>query len=214
MEDLADEMILDAVVKQAFFSTGDIFIEISRRLEAAAATVAECSAVNTAAGKTAFRHDGFDGRNGSIRRDGRRAVVSDARLISATASVLDAAFFHSIQIPQRVDLVGRPKPMSLPGVTENLVSVYCALCSRIVTHCEDGADSSDIDTGGRNGLRGFSPAGVERLAEDPMSPLDTLSTGVLDRVVRALNGISDVSIPNLCCLPPLAHVCAYTEGEP
>lgn len=187
MEDLADEMILDAVVKEAFFSTGDIFFEISRRLEAAAATVAACSAVNTAAGETAFRHDGFDGR---------RAVISDARLISVTAAVLDAAFFHSIQIPQRIDLVGRPKPMSLPAVAEHLVFVYCALCRRIVTNCEDGADSSDIDTGGRNDLKGFSPAGVERLAEDAMSPLDTLSTGVLDRVVRALNGISDVSIPN------------------
>ncbi|CAN0464725.1 unnamed protein product [Ectocarpus sp. 12 AP-2014] len=183
MEELADEMILDAVVKEAFFSTGDIFFEISRRLEAAAATVAPCSAVNTAAGETAFRHDGFDGG---------RAVVSDARLISATAAVLDAAFFHSIQIPQRIDLVGRPKPMSLPAVAEHLVFVYCALCRRIVTNCEDGAGSSDIDTGGRNGFKGFSPAGVERLAEDAMSPLDTLSTGVLDRVVRAINGISDV----------------------
>ncbi|CBJ31451.1 hypothetical protein Esi_0256_0037 [Ectocarpus siliculosus] len=183
MQDLADEMILDAVVKEAFFSTGDIFFEISRRLEAAAATVAAGSAVNTAAGEIAFRHDGFDGR---------RAVVSDARLISATAAVLDAAFFHSIQIPQRIDLVGRPKPMSLPAVAEHLVFVYCALCRRIVTNCEDGADNSDIDTGGRNDLKGFSPAGVERLAEDAMSPLDALSTGVLDRVVRALNGISDV----------------------
>ncbi|CAM9709394.1 unnamed protein product [Ectocarpus fasciculatus] len=192
MEDLADEMILDAVVKEAFFSTGDIFFEISRRLGAAADTVAERSAVNTAAGGTAFRQDGFDGSTCSIRRDGRRAVVSDARLISATASVLDAAFFHSIQIPQRIHLVGRPKPMSLPAVAEDLVFVYCALCSRIVTPCEDGADSSDIDTGGRSSLKGFSPAGVERLAEGAMSPLDTLSTGVLDRVVRALNGISDV----------------------
>lgn len=196
MEDLANEMLLDAVVKETFFSTGDIFFEIARRLEAAAAAAAE-SAIAIATEETTSIENGFDGNvRGVRRRDSRCEVVADARLISAAAAVLDAAFFHSLQFPQRIDFVGKPKPTSLPVVAENLLYVYCALRRRIVKH--------DIDTDGgggterRKGLEGVSSAGVERLAEgtqetaDAMISWDEISRGVLDRVVRALNGMSDV----------------------
>lgn len=203
MEDLANEMILDVVVKETFFSTGDIFFEIARRLDTAAAAAAAATAESAIANTTdetpaVVIGNRFDGSGRGVpRRDSRCEVVADARLISAAAAVLDSAFFHSLQFPQRVDFVGRAKPMALPVVVDNLLYVYCTLRRRIV-QLENGTDGG----GGikrRKGLDGVSSAGVDGLAAgteetaDAMISWDELSTGVLDRVVRALNGMSDVS---------------------
>lgn len=204
MEDLANEMMLDAVVKEAFFSTGDIFFEIARRLDAAAAaaTTADESALASETETAAVFENGFDGNGrGAPRRDSRGEVVADARLISATAAVLDAAFFHSLQFPQRVDFVGRPKPTALPLVADNLLCVYCALRRRIAK-IDDGGTNGGGGVERRKGLDGVSSAGVESVVAgteemaDAMISWNEMSTGVLDRVVRALNGMSDVSFRN------------------
>lgn len=205
MEDLANEMILDAVVKETFFSTGDIFFEIARRLDAAAAAAAAPaeSALASGTNSAATFENGFDGNGrGATRRDSQGEVVADARLISAAAAVLDAAFFHSLQFPQRVDFVGRPKPTALPLVAENLVCVYCALRRRIAKIDDGGTDGGDGGVERRKGFDGVSSARVESVVAgteetaDAMISWDEMSRGVLDRVVRALNGMSDVSFRN------------------
>eukprot|EP00903_Cladosiphon_okamuranus_P007057 g6860.t1 len=197
MEDLANELILDAAVKEAFFFSGDIFEEIARRLDAGAATADAASAA--AEDEVVHAQDGFE-RTATSRvrqRDDRREVLADAHLISAAAAVLDAAFFHSLQFPQRVGLVGRPKPTALPVVAENLFFVFCALRHRI------GRQNCGVDGGGgtqrRDDLDGVYSAGDESLAgdgaqeaADSMVSWEDVSTVVLDRVVRALNGMSDV----------------------
>ena len=204
MEDLANELILDAAVKEAFFSSGDIFFEIARRLDAAAAAAAE--AANAAGEDEAEYAQGGFGRNvtSSVRRqDSRRQVLADARSISAAAAVLDAAFFHSLQFPQRVGLVGRPKPTALSVVAENLFCVYCANHRRIVWQ-HSGADGGG-GNGRRDDLDGLYSAGDEGLVREgtaaaaaaeeaagPVASSDEVSRVVLDRVVRALNGMSDV----------------------
>lgn len=199
MEDLGNELILDAAVKEAFFSSGDIFFEIARRLEAAAATAEAASAV--AEDEEAHAEDGFGGDVcGVARRDGGRQVLADARLISAAAAVLDAAFFHSLQFPQRVGLVGRPKPMSLPVVAGNLLHVYCALHRRIMRQRNSGPDGDDGIEHGEDlssvypvNARLFVEGGTDEMRDGPMVSWDEVSRDVLDRVVRALNGMSDVS---------------------
>ncbi len=180
MEDLANELMLDTVVKEMFFSTGDIFFEIARRLEASA----EMAEVSAAEGEDhSFSQDRFEGDTHSLpRRYRQREVVADARLISAAAAVLDAAFFHSLQSPQRMYLVGLPKPMCLPVVAENLVHVYCDLRRRILRNVGE----ADVDGGGA-----LVPAHFA--GKSAMTTWDELLTGVLDRVVRALNEMSDVS---------------------
>lgn len=196
MEDLANELILDAAVKEAFFSSGDIFFEIARRLEATAADAASDATEDETAYK---QHGAFDkNTSGVSRRDSWREVFADARLISAAAAVLDAAFFHSLQFPQRVGLVGRPKPMSLPVVAENLFYVYCVLRRRIMSR-QSGTDGNG-GTECRKGLGGIYSAGDKCLAGEgaeeavgQMVSWDEVSRSVLDRVVRALNGMSDVS---------------------
>lgn len=179
MEDLANELMLDTVVKEIFFSTGDIFFEIARRLEAAAA-MAEVSAAEGE--DRSFSQDRFDGDKRTLpRRCRHREVFADARLISAAAAVLDAAFFHSLQSPQRIYLVGLPKPMCLPVVAENLVRVYFDLRRRILRH----ADEAELDRG--------ALVSAHFAGKSAMTTWDALLTSVLDRVVRALNEMSDVS---------------------
>lgn len=198
MEDLANELILDAAVKQAFFLSGDIFFEIARRLDAAAATADAASAA--AEDEAAYAQHGFETTVTSCvpQRDSRREVLADARLIAAAAAVLDAAFFHSLQFPQRVGLVGRPKPTALPVVAENLFFVYCTLRRRIVR--QHGGVDGGGGTERRDDLDGVCSAGDDILAgagaeeaPGPMVSWDEVSRVVLDRVVRALNGMSGVS---------------------
>lgn len=200
MEDLANELILDAEVKEAFFSSGDIFFEIARRLEAAVAS--DMAASTATEDQTACGQDGFGGHaSGLSRRDGLRELLADARAVSAAAAVLDAAFFHSLQFPQRVLLVGRPKPTSLPVVAGNLFHVYCAL-RRQITRQHSGADGGGGAERRKRGLDSsvysvddqcFPEEGEEGEAVGPMVSWDEVSRIVLDRVVRALNGMSDVS---------------------
>lgn len=201
LEDLANELILDAAVKEAFFSSGDIFFEIARRLEAAAATAEAASAAAAEDDdETAYTQDGFDRNVGGVpRRDSWRELLADARLVSAAAAVLDAAFFHSLQFPQSVGLVGRPKPTALPIVAENLFYVYCALRRRIMG--QHGGAGIVGGTERREDLGGVHSAGDggclaeegEKNADGPMVSWDEVLRVVLDRVVRALNGMSDVS---------------------
>ena len=198
MEDLANELILDAAVKEAFFFSGDIFFEIARRLEAAAAA-AEAASAAAAEEETASVQNGFDSNaSGVPRRDAWRGVLADARLISAAAAVLDAAFFHSLQFPHRVGLVGRPKPTALPVVAENLFYLYCALRRRIAgQHCSGGGgperEREDLGGGVFFSGNGCLAEGGEKGAEGPTVSWDEVLRVVLDRVVRALNGMGDVS---------------------
>lgn len=209
MEDLANELILDGAVKEAFFSSGDIFFEIARRVEATAATAEAAS--SAAEDNTACTQDEFD-RNvgGAPRWDSWREVFADARLISAAAAVLDAAFFHSLRFPQRVCLVGRPKPSSLPVVADNLFYVYCALRRRMMRQPSGADGAGGIER--EKGLDGVYSADDECMtkkgaeeASCPMVAWGKMSRGVLDRIVRALNGISDVSLVSInstiCTMP-------------
>ncbi|CAM9276371.1 unnamed protein product [Hapterophycus canaliculatus] len=198
MEDLADEMTSDSAVKEVFFSTGDIFFEIAQRLEAAAARAAGESAI-AAAREEAMPGSGFYESTCGGGLDSQLETISDARRVSAAAAVLDAAFFHSMQFPKRVDLVGRPKPTSLPVVAENLVCVYSALQKRIMGHCNRANGGSGIES--RNNSGGGVPStSVGRLlADSDQTPdailqWDGIMTNLLDHVVRALNGMSDLSI--------------------
>eukprot|EP00752_Nemacystus_decipiens_P011260 g10007.t1 len=76
MEDLANELMLDSAVKEAFFSSGDIFLEIARRLEAAAATAEAASAAAAEDEKTVYTNDGFDRNVGGVpRRDSGQEVI-------------------------------------------------------------------------------------------------------------------------------------------
>lgn len=232
MEDLADEMILDTVLKDAFFSTGDIFYELARRLQrssteaaataspvaaaaapppappsTAAATTTGTATATATGGQRVFIEREANGLLGGGRGN-RRSAGTDARLLSATAAVFDAVFFHSMQLPQKMDVFMLSTPMSLPKIAENFVHLYCSLKHRWL---------------GNQGLGGVHGSG-ELVHEDSRQDLFTQSsrahpgecdargaravepgTGVsdetfsrrrkmtLDRVVRALNGISDVS---------------------
>lgn len=127
MEGLANELVMDVAVKQAFFSTGDIFFEIARWLErTAAAREATSTArmpVNMAG---SARNDG-----GGNSEDVRTSLVSEVRRFSAAAAVLNSAFFHSVEVPKRVNLVARSSPVSLPVVAEFLVDIFSGLRRRL-----------------------------------------------------------------------------------
>ncbi|CAN0148575.1 unnamed protein product, partial [Scytosiphon promiscuus] len=194
MEGLANEMISDPVVKEVFFSTGDIFFEIAQRLEAAATHAVGELAIAAARKSAAGSND-----NTRVKGWNQHDVIAEARRVSAVAAVLDAAFFHSMGSPRRVELVGRPKPTSLPAVAENLFCVYSALQSRIISHSDTVNDSSGIAGGNAVG-NGVASASVESSvaghgggeSPDAMLRWDGILTGVLDRVVRAINGMSNV----------------------
>lgn len=206
MEGLADEMILDTVVKSAFFATGDVFFEIARRLErisaVAAAEVEE---------ETELAED---------RLYTRWKAMVDARRLSAVSAVLDAAFFHSLQVPSRLDLVACPRPVSLPAVAEFLVSVYFFVRGRLLRYCEsDDIGDENIHGGTRQSLDTFF-AGVRRgsdvsdldsagpRVESPgtVSSVEDMLTEVMDRVVRALSGMSDVSCSTSVTTTTMQHV--------
>ena len=247
MEDLADEIILDTVLKDAFFSTGDIFFELARRLQRtsteaattassvaiaaaappqppiAAAAAAAAATATTAAGVQRVLIEGRPDSNLGGGRDNRRSADTDARFLSATAAVFDAAFFHSMQLPQKMDVFMLPTPMSLPKIAETFVHLYCNLNLRWLGN--RGGDGGGCGGGGGNHGSG------ELTHEDSTQDLYTMSSRTkledardaggkpavepgtrvsdetfsqrrkitLDRVVRALNGISDVSRSYLPC---------------
>lgn len=198
LDDLAKEMILDTAVKEEFFSTGDIFFDIARRLEAAAIG-SETEPGNAA--EKAMAGVGFGESARGKGRFSRREIVAHARLVSAMATVLDAAFFHSMQCTKTVDLVGRPKATSLPVVSDNLLCVYCTLQRRILSFGD--RDDGGHGIAGSNALGGgvsfpsfesILPGSWEEERTNGMLPQDFIMTGILDNVVRALNGMSDVSV--------------------
>lgn len=214
MEGLADEMVLDTVVKKFFFSTGDVFFEIARILKKSA-TAEVAVATTTEEGKNRVTEEGLAGSSGD-RRSNLRTVVAEARHLSAATAVLDAAFFHSLQVSERVDLVGRAIPVTLPAVAETLVKAYCDLRQRLLNYYDDDDNDDGKGAGGRLGARrhdgswqsygikssedmSVCGAGARRTSEENreiegVGSLDDISTGILDRVVRALNGMSDVSV--------------------
>ena len=235
MEDLADEMILDTVLKDAFFSTGDIFFKLARRLhrsstEAAATASSVVTAAAApppppttaasapAAGGQRVLIDGEPGGNLGGGRGSRRSAGTDARLLSATAAVFDAAFFHSMQLPQKMDIFMLSTPTSLPKIAETFVHLYCNLKRRWL------GNHGGRDGGGGGGGGGGDHGSGEIVHEDSRQDLCTPSSRThlgeynaggecavelgmrvsdetfsrrwkrtLDCVVRALNGISDVS---------------------
>ena len=247
MEDLADEMILDTVLKDAFFSTGDIYFELARRLErtvneaAAASSVATASATAAAAAGERGRGGGREGaggggveqrvldggrpdRNFGGGRASRRSTGTDVRLLAATAAVFDAAFFHSMQLPQKMDIFMISTPMALPKIADMFVYLYCNVKRRWLGKCsssfgggggDDGWSGGDVGGGdlahgdSRKDLCIPSPrtppnecdAGGERAPVEPetrgaheiFSRRRRKKKRTLDFVVRALNGISDVS---------------------
>lgn len=261
MEDLADEIILDTVLKDAFFSTGDIFFELARRLQRSsteAAATASSAAIaaaappqpptaaataTTAAGVQRVLIEGGPDSNLGGGRDSRRSAGADAQLLSATAAVFDAAFFHSMQLPQKMDVFMLSTPMSLPKIADNIVHLYCSLKRRWLGN--HGGDGGGCGGGGGNHGSG------ELTHEDSRRDLYTISSRThlgdecdaggkravepgtrvsdetfswrrnitLDRVVRALNGISDVSRNYLLCFretstqPILQVECEYLNPK-
>lgn len=151
-------------------------------------------------------------------RDGRRSAGTDARLLSATAAVFDAAFFHSMQLPQKMDIFMLSTPMAVPNIAETFVRLYCDLKRRWLGN-RDGGGGGGGDYGGehthedstqdlcmsssRTPLGENDDAGGEHAVEPETRVTDeTLSRRrkrTLDSVVRALNGISDVSVVKNCC---------------
>lgn len=213
MEGLADEMLLDTAVKEAFFSIGDVFFEIARRLEESAAAATTAAADAAAVRHTALGDEDTNSRLGGGERDNPWAAVTDARRLAATAAVLDAAFFHSLQVPKRIDLVARAMPISLPALAEILVKVYSDVRGRLLKHnngddggcgdkyrCKANQQTFGISPVEADFKSGRSNAGVGREEEgigttDTVDPREEIATGMLDRVVRALNGMGDVSFP-------------------
>lgn len=146
-------------------------------------------------------------------RDNRRSAGTDARLLSATAAVFDAAFFHSMQLPQKMDVFMLSTPMSLPKIAETFVHLYCNLKRRWLGNQGLGGDGgsahgsgdllhedSRLDLFSRSsrahpgecvsrGARAVEP-GTGVASDETLSRRRKMT---LDRVVRALNGISDVS---------------------
>lgn len=216
MEGLADEIVLDAVVKEAFFSTGDVFFEIAQYfVQTAAAAGAEetttLSGSNLNAGGVGNKRKSGEGEK---QKDaGRVTTVADVRRFAAATAVLDSAFFHSLQVPGRINLVSRPMPVSLPVVAGLLVEVYASLCRRL-SRCRDDHDGGEltrenergkaelyldfpsVEAYRRRGEAGVGHDGAASVARayDAMDAWVDLSTQIQDRVVRAINGMSDVSM--------------------
>lgn len=195
MEDLSNELLLDRAVKRAFFSTGNVFFEIARRLEQQG------------------REDTVAENSGDVLR----ALVGDMRRFSAAAAVLNSAFFHSLEVSERIHLVARPTPVSIPMVSELLVDVYSSLRRRLTqfrredsgsTEEESGngrpsRDSTSTDFGGRNGASGSGEVRLGMAAKAASTEdLERLSTSMGDWLVGALNGMGEVM-----CLPLDCSVC-------
>lgn len=121
-----------------------------------------------------------------------------AHHFSAVASVLDSAFFHSLEVPGRVELVARQMPASLPVVADLLVTVYSCLRRRLFwSFCDGGEEELGLDSYNedlkvssavayRNGGEDVETSGVEGLQD--------LLIRMADCVVGALNGMGEVGI--------------------
>lgn len=190
MVDLANELLLDRAVKQTFFSTGNIFFEITRWLE----------------------QEGEEDIVSENSGDALRLLVKDMRWFSAAAAVLNSAFFHSIEVPERIDLVARPIPVSIPRVSELLVDVYFSLRRRLAQFghdnrgCAEEEKCNNISShgltpagfGGRNGGSGGDEGRVGMAAKTANTDdLEKLSTSMGDWLVGALNGMGEVICPPL-----------------
>ncbi|CAM9617213.1 unnamed protein product, partial [Sphacelaria rigidula] len=166
MEDLADELVLDTAVKRVFFSVGSIFLGISRWLEQVTAD----SNVQEQSG------------------DVLSTLVWDIRRFSAAAAVLNAAFFHSIEVRERLDLVAHPIPVSIPVVSELLVDAYSSLNRRLEQfQNEDGYCNQEEAIGEEGPSHALHPSTTTASTED----LDKLSTSMGDWLVGALNGMGE-----------------------
>lgn len=202
MEDLADEMFLDTAVKEAFFCTGDIFFEIARHLQESAAASISANMTITQQGKDRNEH--------FVDRAYPEAVLDEARSLAAAAAVIDAAFFHSLQVPKRIDLIERAIPVSLPAMAEVLTTVHCSVHTRLQgcwqkKYRSDHEQCGLVDTPtrslsrssvvgpGRGGSRDDTQADEETALARKEGSMEQASKHTLDLVVRALNGISDVS---------------------
>lgn len=217
MEGLADEMVLDAVVKEAFFSTGDVFFEIAQYL-------VHIQTAASGAEKVALGDELSEGvenktKSGEEKKNAGWGAPADVRRFAAATAVLDSAFFHSLQVPGRIDLVSRPMPASLPVVAGLLVEVYSSLCRRLSRcgHEHDGdltrenkgrkteqcLDVPLVESYRHSGeaAAGRDGAGSETKMYDAVDAWVEMSTHIQDRVVRAINGMSDVSMARSALLP-------------
>lgn len=188
MEDLADELVLDTAVKRVFFSVGSIFLGISRWLEQVTAD----SNVQEQSG------------------DVLSTLVWDIRRFSAAAAVLNAAFFHSIEVRERLDLVAHPIPVSIPVVSELLVDAYSSLNRRLEQfQNEDGYCNQEEAIGEEGPSHALHPSTTSAGRLDrgvgsgktragtitkaaSTEDLDKLSTSMGDWLVGALNGMGEV----------------------
>lgn len=158
MEGLADELVLDTELKGAFFA-GDALFEIARWLEETAAPAA--ISADGSDHQPGGRGEAERARAGGL--EVRQVIVGQARRLSAVAHVLSSAFFHSLEIPRRLDLVTCPRPIPLPAIASLLVT----LSSRL-----------------RHSLSGITA----ELAQNEME----VSTTMMDRVVGAVYGMDEV----------------------
>ena len=212
LEGLADEMIFDTTVKAAFFSTGDVLFEIIRRVVRTIDGIPAAADVPVAAGlqNEKLHSDNEDSRN---HLQSQQAALVDARSLSAAAAVFDAAFFHSLEISRRMDFVARPLPFSLPTLAEILVNAFFGVRRRLQRYRKSKGSADDSGWSRQENVYRMRQGSNAFLLESSEEGRDVVGQTVsyrgtssspeneegedlervLDHVVRAVNGISDVS---------------------